>query len=167
VVYTPAVIQTAPLELGVACSDLDRQIEFYSAALDFEVVQLATVPGRMSAQLGLAAAKIDFAWLQGPGGERIKFFPCPTGAEPKTSPEHFSDRRGIAYLTFYCDDLDATLGKAEAAGCTRRSDPAMLEASLDTRIVFLLDPEGNAIELVERKDLENYRSDLSGWPRKR
>lgn len=161
------MIQTAPLELGVACGDLDRQIDFYRSALDFEVVQRATVPGRMSAQLGLADAKIDFAWLQGPGGERIKLFPCSEGVAASAAPKHFSDQRGIAYLTFYCDDLDATLSKAEAAGCTRRSDPAMLDTALDTRIVFLLDPEGNAIELVERKDLENYRSDLLGWPRKR
>ena len=78
-----------------------------------------------------------------------------------------SDARGIAYLTFYCDDLDATLAKAEEGGSERRSDPALLAQELDTRIAFLTDPEGNAIELVERKDLSNYRSDLAGWPRKR
>ena len=160
------MIQAAPIELGIACRDVNRQIAFYSGALDFEVVQRATVPGKMSAQLGLADGRIDFVWMQGPGGERIKLFPCLSGAGAPESPKHFSDRQGIAYLTFYCQDLDETLGKAEAAGSERRSDPAMLDPQFDTRIVFLTDPEGNAIELVERKDLSNYRSDLAGWPRK-
>ena len=161
------MIQTSPLELGLACGDVESQIELYTSAFDFAVVQRATVPGRMSAQLGLADAEIDFVWLQGPGGERIKLFPTGAGVRGDDPPKHFSDRRGFSYLTFYCADLDATLGKAEAAGCTRSSDPALRNPDFDTRISFLRDREGNAIELVERKDLENYRSDLAGWPRKR
>ena len=61
-----------------------------------------------------------------------------------------ADRTGIAFLTFYCSDLEQVLALAEQHGAVLRSDRSLLGGAIGLKLAFFEDPEGNVIELVER-----------------
>ena len=56
---------------------------------------------------------------------------------------------GIRYLTLYVDDLDGVVARATARNGQVQHGPAQLAPGV--RIAVLQDPDGNAIEVVEKK----------------
>jgi catechol 2,3-dioxygenase-like lactoylglutathione lyase family enzyme len=152
--------QTAPVEAGIAVSDLDRMLSFYERAIGCREVRRAEIPAALSRAIGLAGYGYTCIWLKTPGGETIKLMRPPLPPTPNGAPALLTERRGIAYLTFYCDDIAAALARAEAEGATLRSDRALLAPDRPVKLCFFADPEGNVIELVEPKDLASFRPDI-------
>ncbi len=141
--------QTQALEVGIPVIDLDRMYAFYTQVLSCTEVRRADIPASLSSSLGVAPDGYINIWLKTPGNEVIKLVRPPAAPTIPPTPEHMSDRTGIAYLTFYCSDLDATLAAAEAAGAVLKSDRALIARERDLRLCFFADPEGNIVELVE------------------
>ena len=141
--------QIAPMEVGIPVIDLARMHAFYCNVLGCTEVRRADIPADLSRAIRTVPDGYLNVWLQTPNSEVIKLMQ-PTAPPESVTPAQFSaDRTGIAYLTFYCNDLDATLAAAEAAGAQVRSDPSARSGDLGVRLVFFEDPEGNVIELVE------------------
>lgn len=153
--------QTAPVEAGICVENLERMLAFYERALGCREVRRAEIPAALSRAIALAGDGYTCVWLKTPGGETIKLMRPPRAPAPSGSPALLTDRRGIAYLTFYCERLDDVLAAAEAAGATLRSDRSLLAADRPVRLCFFADPEGNVIELVEPQDLAAFRPDLA------
>jgi catechol 2,3-dioxygenase-like lactoylglutathione lyase family enzyme len=146
------VRQTMPLEVGIPVVDLDRMYAFYTQVLSCTEARRADIPGELSRGLGVAPDGYINIWLKTPGNEVIKLVRPPVAPQIPAAPEWMSNRTGIAYLTFYCDDLDTTLAAAEAAGAVLKSDRGLIAADRPLRLCFFADPEGNIIELVEVKN---------------
>lgn len=144
--------QTSPIEAGLTVIDLDRMLDFYTGALGCEEQRRADIPAELSSSLGLANDGYTCVWLATPVGERIKLMRPPTPPAEASPPQHLLTLPGLAYLTFYCSDLAATLEAAERQGARLRSDRALLAADRPVRLCFFEDPEGNVIELVETPD---------------
>jgi catechol 2,3-dioxygenase-like lactoylglutathione lyase family enzyme len=143
------VEQTQPLEVGIAVADLDRMLAFYRTVLSCEEVRRADIPAALTRPLTSSAEGYVNVWLRTPGGEVVKLF-RPPSSPPADAPRSFlADRTGLAFLTFYCRDIERVLASAEANGAVLRSERALLDGSVGVKLAFFDDPEGNVIELVE------------------
>lgn len=141
--------QIQPLEVGISVADLDRMLAFYRTVLSCEEVRRADIPAALTRPLTSSAEGYVNVWLRAPGGEVIKLF-RPPAEPPRDAPRAFlADRTGLAFLTFYCRDIDGVLATAEANGAVLRSDRTLLDGSVGVKLAFFDDPEGNVIELVE------------------
>jgi catechol 2,3-dioxygenase-like lactoylglutathione lyase family enzyme len=143
--------QTMPMEVGIPVIDLDRMYAFYTEVLSCTEVRRADIPAALSSGLTIAESGFLNIWLRTPNGEVVKLMKPPGPPAHNPAPDWLSGRTGIAYLTFYCSDLDATLAAAEARGAVLRSDRALIAPDAALRLCFFADPEGNIIELVEPK----------------
>jgi catechol 2,3-dioxygenase-like lactoylglutathione lyase family enzyme len=152
--------QTAPIEAGLCVADLERMLAFYERALGCREVRRAEIPAALSRAIALAANGYTCVWLKTPGGETLKLMRPATLPAASGAPPLLTERRGIAYLTFYCHAISDVLAAAEAAGATLRSDRALLAEDRPVRLCFFADPEGNVVELVEPRDLASFRPDI-------
>ena len=141
--------QSAPIEVAITVSDVVSMGKFYKASFGCTEERRTEIPAELSAPLGIAQQGYLCVWLVTPNNERIKLMaPSLTPAQHSVE-EFFSARTGLAFLTFYCRDLAATLAKAQANGAVLRSDPKLAAEEQAMKICFMQDPEGNVVELVE------------------
>lgn len=137
------------MEVGIGVIDFDRMYRFYTEVLGCNEVRRADIPPELSSQLALAPSGYLCVWLRTPNGEVIKLMSPPEAPTQQSAPAHLTSRTGIAYLTFYCSDLEEVLASAEAAGAVLRSDRALATGDRPLKLCFFADPEGNVIELVQ------------------
>lgn len=152
---------TSPLELGLCVRDLDRQLEFYVGVLGCTLVDRRMLPFPAVRRVRLSdEGPVEIAFLQTPYGERIKLLQPQAPARHEDPDEFLLTRTGVAYLTFYVDDIEGVAARLVAAGAPSMLDDVVTEGSTN-RVSFFRDPEGNAVELVYVEDISTYRSDLS------
>lgn len=152
--------QIAPIEAGLCVADLERMQAFYERALGFREVRRAEIPAELSAAIGLAANGYTCVWLKTPGGETLKLMRPVAPPAASAAPALLTERRGYAYLTYYCDAIRDVLARAESAGAALRSDRALIADGRPVKLCFFADPEGNVVELVEPQDLASFRPDI-------
>lgn len=144
---------TGPIELGVVVDDIEEMVRFYVDGLGCSEVQRAALPPSVTGPAGLGLDDVEVVWLETPRGERLKLLAL---QEPSRSPakrSHLASVRGLAYLTFTVDDLEATCARLVDAGGAVVSSCVPVVAGPGTTLVFLTDPEGNGVELIERHDI--------------
>jgi catechol 2,3-dioxygenase-like lactoylglutathione lyase family enzyme len=129
---------------GVTVTDLDRAVEFYRDVLGLEVLTRFSVGGEAFATgVGIEGARADFAHLDA-GGARLELVEYTPEGEPRETPE--LNQPGATHPGLSVDDLDAVYaGLPEDAETV--SEPQTTESG--TRIMFVRDPEGNLVELLE------------------
>ena len=141
--------QILPMEVGIPVINFDLMYDFYTTVLSCTETRRADIDAGLSSGLASSANGYLNVWLQTPGGEVLKLMSPPDSPTLNPAPEQLTMRTGIAFLTFYCSDLTATLAAAEAKGAVLRSDRALIPEGAPMRLCFFADPEGNVIELVE------------------
>lgn len=153
---------TAPLEVGICCSDLDALSGFYIDTLGFTPISMVTVPAAKAAPTRLSESGYSVIRLQSPWGERLKLLQPLRFPEVQAATPWILDRRGAGYLTFIVDNLAAMLEKLTRSGIEILTGSDMVEVRPGVWLVFARDPEGNVIEFVEYADIRAYRPDLAG-----
>jgi len=151
----------APLEIGIACENLDRQVTFYTEVLGCTLIGHVDTPPEKSRQAGTCDTGYRVVRLQTPYGERIKFLQ--PGAPPVRADisAPLLSRRNAIYVTFIVDDLDTMLRRLKDAGCRFLSGPQKVEVRTGIDVVFARDPEDNVLEFVQFADVNAYRPDLA------
>jgi catechol 2,3-dioxygenase-like lactoylglutathione lyase family enzyme len=127
---------------GLNVADLDAGIAFYGRALGFEV--------EFPFELGVDG--IRGAMLRLPTGGRLELFERP-GAAPGPAPESpiaALAARGYGHVAVSAPDIDALFARAIEAGATEKLSPRP-SPEPGVRFAFVADPEGNLVELVERR----------------
>lgn len=135
--------------VGICVADLERSLRFYRDGLGFRYRAEIRVQGEPSdTLLRLRGVDLHAVYLER-DGTRIELLhyaaPSPIGSgEPRAM-----NARGLTHLSLRVDDLDATVAALRAAGATvldasRIDIPAAAAAA-----VFLCDPDGTLIELVQ------------------
>ncbi|MXO58626.1 hypothetical protein GRI89_03600 [Altererythrobacter salegens] len=142
----PAQAEDAtPIELkhfmsALSVADIEAETRFFTDVLDFEVVK--DVP------LGDA---MHFRWLKNgtQGIELVQMADSKPGPERGPPPSHLLVR-GPGQLMMEVASLEATKAALAAKDITPDVDITDV-APLGIRVMFVMDPEGNPIELVEVK----------------
>jgi lactoylglutathione lyase len=119
------------LHFGLRVADLDRSLAFYTA-VGYEVV--GSVPETPMGQLTM---------LKLPGDEfvTIELVHDPTQSEANAS-------TGLSHFVIKIEAMDATVSELAARGIDA-DVPVSPDGSDDSRTTWVIDPDGNRIELVQ------------------
>ncbi|MFF3966059.1 VOC family protein [Streptomyces griseorubiginosus] len=140
---------TLPFEVGVVVRDLASMERFYCEVIGCRPERRSRVPESVGGPAGLGG-ELEVVWLGVPSGGRVKLI------RPRSAPVEVpaaawsAGRPGLWYLTFHVDDVDPVVARLTAAGGRPLSDPLVVPAH-GRRISFWADPEGNVVELVDRR----------------
>lgn len=138
------VHRTSPLALGhwmaaISVADMDKETAWFRDKLGFHVTADTKIGGGTPVR-----------WLEN-GSERIELLSVANstaGPERATPPRHASIR-GITQVTLSTTDLKATRDALVARGVKPALDITEV-APLGIKVIYLVDPEGNAIEIAQR-----------------
>ncbi|MFB6087790.1 MAG: VOC family protein [Haloarculaceae archaeon] len=130
--------------VGTTVRDLDRAVAFYRDVFDCAVLDRFTVSGEaFETAVDVPGATGRFAHLDG-GGARVELVEYdPEGDEAAAESVN---QPGSKHLAFDVDDLDAFYA-ALPDDVDTVSEPRT--TSSGTCIMFLSDPEGNLVEVLE------------------
>ena len=133
-----ASIELSHFMSAYSVADIEAVTKFYVDVLDFEVVK--DVP------LGDA---MHFRWLRNgnQGIELVQMANSQPGPARGTPPAHLAVR-GPGQLMLQVDDIEATKAALLAKGVTPNVDITDVGV-LGIKVMFVNDPEGNPIEIVE------------------
>lgn len=140
---------TQPFEVGVVVRDLEVMESFYGEVLGCVPVHRSRIPQAIAGPAGLGG-QLLVVWLEVPSGGRIKLIHPRVSAASFPSVVPLAERCGLAYLTFHVDNIAPLVAVLPTAGARPLSSPVLVSAR-GRRISFWADPEGNAMELVDRR----------------
>lgn len=141
---SPAAAQ-APFQIthfmvGLSVADIEKETAWFVDKLGFKVEK--------EAAMGAGGGKVRFIVA---GNERIELISTP-GSKPGPArgiPPAHAAIHGYAQLTMEVPDLDAARAALASKGVKPGLDITPIPP-LGIRIMFLADPEGNLVELVQK-----------------
>jgi lactoylglutathione lyase len=134
------------LHFGLRVADLDRSLAFYTA-VGYEVV--GSVPETSLGHLTM---------LKLPGDDFVTIELVHDRAHGAGSPG-----TGLSHFVIKVESLDATIGALAAQGI-RAEDPVSPDGSDDFRTTWVVDPDGNRIELVQWPAGHAEGMTAADWP---
>jgi catechol 2,3-dioxygenase-like lactoylglutathione lyase family enzyme len=139
-----------PSHVGLCVTDLARSMRFYCDGLGFEVsdgydLDSAAVPG-LDAALEVPGPAVLRSQMIVLDGVKIELLHYSSPAVDGT-PSARRNQPGLTHLSFWVDDLDGTIDRLVTAGGTLLADTRQ---SPGVELVFLADPDGTRVELMER-----------------
>ena len=126
-------------------ADLDRSAEFYRRFGYTDVKRYVSAGPEVDRGAGTDQADMELLWLARPEGgpmlELIRYVEQPAGRSAHNS------KVGAAHICFVLDDVFGAHAELSQAGATFLSEPN--EDQFGVRWVYLRDPDGNAVELIQ------------------
>ncbi|WEG08457.1 VOC family protein [Microbacterium horticulturae] len=128
--------------IGLSVGDLDAQRDWYQRAFGFGTAGAFDVPG----------AGLRGVFLLGPDGISIELLERrgSTHRAPASTPPDELLAQGWGHLCLRVADIDETFAGLVAAGARVVAEPGP-SPEPGVRFAYLTDPEGNFIELLDRK----------------
>jgi catechol 2,3-dioxygenase-like lactoylglutathione lyase family enzyme len=124
--------------VAISVQDIEAETAWYVDKLGFTVEKDASVRD----------GAVKFRWLRN-GNERIELIQTASQPGPsRATPPAHAGIRGITQVTLETNDLEATRAALAAKGVTPALDITEV-APLGIRVIYLLDPEGNAVEIAQ------------------
>lgn len=131
--------------IGLTVASHDDSLEFYRDHLGFEVVdELSLDGGTFATAIDVPDAAAKFIILDA-GDLRIELIEYEDPGQPAAA--HDLNEPGTEHLGFTVSDIDAFIEELPS-DVPRLSDPQRTPTG--NYIVFLRDPDGNLVELLER-----------------
>jgi catechol 2,3-dioxygenase-like lactoylglutathione lyase family enzyme len=130
--------------IGLTVADIDRSVGFYTDVLGCTVDTRFSVSGdAFETAVGTDGVSGRFVHLDSGGSriELVEYEPAGPPREPATLPQP-----GGSHVAFSVDDVDAFL-EGLPDRIDRLSEPRTTDSG--TRLVFVRDPDGNLVELLE------------------
>lgn len=138
--------------VSVTTADLDRSVQFYHDLLGIPVHGTGVEESpSVAAIVGVGRARFRYADLDLGHGHILELLQY-LSPEGKPHRANVYDP-GSGHIAFRVDDLEAVLARLKKAGVEARSKPVLLEEPAwwsGARVVYLTDPDGVTVELVER-----------------
>jgi len=142
--------------VSVTCADLDRSISFYRDVLGLAFLGRGESDGEDMSQItGLPGVRLLWAELDLGGGQLLELleYTSPLGGAIRQQ----TNEPGSGHIGLAVDGIDALYRRLVDAGATVRSEPVAISEAGDwngVRSMYVLDPDGVTIELVERPRIE-------------
>jgi catechol 2,3-dioxygenase-like lactoylglutathione lyase family enzyme len=137
--------------LGICVSDLERSLCFYRDALGFELESELEVEGEPSETLlRLSPVKLRAVYLVRDGVRIELLHYAAPGSVGDGSPRAMN-ALGLTHLSLRVDEIDASVSKLAAHGARVLKATRIDNPRLRAKAVFLTDPDGTLIELVETR----------------
>lgn len=129
---------------AVTVSNLDRAVAFYRDTLGLDVLSEFSVGGEAFATgVGIDDASAEFVHLEA-GDARVELVEYTP--EGDTASENRLNQPGATHLGLEVDDLDSVY-ESLPDGVETIAEPQTTESG--TRILFVRDPDGTLVELLE------------------
>jgi glyoxylase I family protein len=135
--------------IGICVSDLEKSVAFYRDALGFRERSALDVSGaEADTLLELESVELRAVYLERDGTriELLRFEAPESTGGPGPRPVN---QLGLTHLSLRVDDLDAAIRAVEQAGGRCLSGTRIENARFRTSAVFVLDPDGLRIELLD------------------
>jgi len=139
---------------GITVSNLERSLAFWRDILGFELSHTAHQTGAMAKEItGVAGAELKLAVLRAPGGHKIELLEYLAPPDRKRLALKPCDV-GSVHVALLVDDLDAVLESIAASGWKAAGKPQTLKTGPNAgkRVVYVRDPDGTTIELMQRPE---------------
>jgi glyoxylase I family protein len=143
---TDLVLDT--IHTGLTVSSLDEAITFWCDVMGFEMLYRKDLGGGVSIEniVGVSGAELEIAVIAAPGGHKIELLQY-RKPDDRTIFKPRSCDVGSAHLLFSVSDIDAMLGRVEAAGWMRLGMPQTNPSG--SRVAYVRGPEGHTIEFLQ------------------
>lgn len=125
--------------VAISVADLDVETAWYVEKLGFTLVKDTKIGGGTPVR-----------WLVN-GNQRIELILAAgsVAGTPRAAPPRHAGIRGISQVTLETTDIAATRAALVAKGVTLAMDVTEV-APLGIKVMYLLDPEGNAVEIAQK-----------------
>jgi lactoylglutathione lyase len=138
--------------VGICVSDPARSLRFYRDLLGFrELTSLDVSGAHVDRLLGLSGVKLHATYLER-DGLRIELLHYETPGHAGPSEPRAMNQLGLTHLSIRVEDLAAELETLRAAGVCVLDATRIGVAAVRSHAVFVTDPDGTRIELVESPD---------------
>jgi catechol 2,3-dioxygenase-like lactoylglutathione lyase family enzyme len=138
--------------IGICVSDWKRSLRFYHDVLGFRYVHELEVKGEPSdTLLRLTGVALRAIYLEREG-VRIELLHYDAPGAIGASEPRPMNQLGLTHLSLRVDDLDAQLAELAAAGVNVLKDTRIEVPLARTKAIFITDPDGTLIELVQQPD---------------
>jgi len=135
--------------IGICVSELERSLRFYRDALEFrELSRLAMEGAGPERLLGLPGGKLEAIYLER-DGTRIELLHYPVAGHQRGESPCPMNRLGFTHLSLRVENLDAVIAAAEKMGGAVLTDTRIDNEAWQSYAVFVTDPDGLRIELVQ------------------
>jgi catechol 2,3-dioxygenase-like lactoylglutathione lyase family enzyme len=135
--------------VGICVSDAERSLAFYRDALGFRPRGELSVRGEPSdTLLRLRGVDLRAIYLERDGVTIELLHYAAPGREGDGAPRSMN-ALGLTHLSLRVDDVDAATEALEAAGARVLRDTRIDNPAIPAKAVFVTDPDGTLIELVE------------------
>jgi catechol 2,3-dioxygenase-like lactoylglutathione lyase family enzyme len=137
---------------GIAVASLEAALHFYRDLLGLRVTDEGEDGGpELDAITGLSGVRMRYAELDLGAGQLLEVIEAiaPAGTRLTQGPVD----PGATHLALRVDDVDAVYARLAAAGVTVPGRPTTISAAgawHGTRCVYVEDPDGHTVELVQR-----------------
>ena len=139
---------TTTFETAITATDPDRLATFYAAVLGLTEKWRTTLTDSSFDREGLGTP-CTVICLESGTGQRLKVLgPAHTTREEA---EHVVSRAGTPLITVAVDDMAPVLERFAQHGGGFRGKGEPIDFKPGILIAFLTDPEGNAVEVIERR----------------
>ena len=135
----------APIFLALVVEDLERSVRFYRDLLGMEEIKRVVVSDEKAVRGGFSAKGFRFRTFRtGPLALKL----VEVKGTPQPTQGLVDSHRGVRYIAFTVDDIDAVHKRLSDAGVAFSSDILPPEPDQGVgRLVFFHDPDGNLLEL--------------------
>jgi glyoxylase I family protein len=135
--------------VGITVGRLDRSLAFYRDLLGMSVIGV-TEDEDVGAIVGIPGASARIADLDAGNGQILELLEYVSGAD---GPPQAPDTVGSCHLSLQIGELGAALARLASAGIRPIGEPADLSIGGvwdECSVVYLRDPDGVILELIER-----------------
>jgi catechol 2,3-dioxygenase-like lactoylglutathione lyase family enzyme len=139
--------------VGLCVSDLARSLRFYCEGLGFREASRLSVSGaEPDALLDIPDVKLEAVYLHRDGFVLELLHYAAPGATGDRAPRAMN-ALGLTHLSLRVADLDQVVTQLAAVGGRPLAATRIHNPRLGARAIFVLDPDGTRVELVESQAL--------------